>query len=145
MDSPVHPDDLRVSDAERAAAQERLRRAVGSGQLDLREFDERVAAVCAARTRGDLARHTRDLPESPPAPAPPAPEPRRHVFADGPGGTAMRILTIIWLSVVAVNLVVWTLVSAGAEEAVHPWFVWLAPSGAVLGVLYAVGIGRPRR
>jgi Domain of unknown function (DUF1707) len=40
---PVHPDDLRVSDAERAVVLERLRRAVGDGQLDLHEFDVRGA------------------------------------------------------------------------------------------------------
>jgi hypothetical protein len=145
MDEPVAPDDLRVSDVERAAAQERLRRAVGDGQLDLHEFDQRVAAVWAARTHGDLARYTRDLPEPPPAPPAPAPAPRRQVFSDGAGGTTMRILTIIWMSVVAVNLVVWTLVSLGAEDPVYPWFIWFAPSGAVLAVLYATGIGRPKR
>jgi hypothetical protein len=29
---------------------------------------------------------------------------------------------------------------------VHPWFLYVAlPPGAVLGILYALGIGRPRR
>lgn len=58
MTEPVRPDELRVSDVERAAVQERLRRAVG--------------------------------------------------------------------------------------EFVHPWWLYVAaPPGAVLGVLYAFGIGRP--
>ncbi|TFV73036.1 DUF1707 domain-containing protein [Blastococcus sp. CT_GayMR19] len=42
----------RVSDAERAVVQERLRRAVGDGQLDLHEFDVRVQSAWSARTRG---------------------------------------------------------------------------------------------
>ena len=43
--------------------EDRLRRAHDVGQLDLVEFDERVQAVWAARTRGELARVTADLPE----------------------------------------------------------------------------------
>ncbi len=134
--------ELRVSDVERTTVQERLRRAVGDGQLDLHEFDERVQAVWAARTRGELARVTRDLPEPPP---PPPPAPRHRVFADTAGGTSMRVLATVWASVLAVNVVVWLLVSLGNAEVVYPWPIWLAPSGAVLAVLYATGIGRPRR
>ncbi|HEX2072712.1 MAG TPA: DUF1707 domain-containing protein [Geodermatophilus sp.] len=141
MTDPVHPDELRISDAERAAVQERLRRAVGDGQLDLHEFDTRVQSVWAARTRGELARTTRDLPEPPPPPPP-----HGRVFSSTAGGTTMRILTIVWASVVAVNLVVWTLVSVTTGEFVYPWWIWVAgPSGAVLAVLYGAGIGRPRR
>jgi len=58
----TRPEDLRVSDAERTEAQERLRRAHDEGRLDLVEFDERVRALWATRTRGDLARITADLP-----------------------------------------------------------------------------------
>jgi hypothetical protein len=142
MSEPVRIVDLRVSDVERRIVQDRLHRAVGAGQLDLHEFDERVQAVWAARTRGELQRVTLDLPEPPP---PPAPAPRYRVFSDTGGGTAMRVLATVWASVVAVNVVVWLLVSLGNGDAVYPWFIWLAPSGAVLAVLYATGIGRPRR
>ncbi|WP_169064485.1 DUF1707 SHOCT-like domain-containing protein [Geodermatophilus dictyosporus] len=142
MGEAVRAEELRVSDVERSAVQERLRRAVGHGQLDLTEFDERARAVWAARTRGELDWVTRDLPEPPP---PPPPAPRHRVFSDGAGGTTMRVLSTVWLSLVAVNVVVWTLVSFVSDGAVHPWFVWFAPSGAVLAVLYATGIGRPRR
>ncbi len=141
MTDPVHPDELRISDAERATVQERLRRAVGDGQLDLHEFDARVQSVWAARTRGELARITRDLPEPPPPPPP-----HGRVFSSTAGGTTMRILTIVWASVVAINLVVWGLVSVTAGEFVYPWWLWVAaPSGAVLAVLYGAGIGRPPR
>jgi hypothetical protein len=142
MTEPVRTQELRVSDVERTAVQEHLRRAVGHGQLDLHEFDQRVQAVWAARTRGELERVTLDLPEPPP---PPPPAPRHRVFSDTPGGTTMRVLTTIWASAVAVNVVVWLLVSVLSDGPVHPWFIWMAPSGAVLGVLYATGIGRPRR
>ncbi len=140
---PVHPDQLRVSDPERAAVQEKLRRAVAAGQLDLHEFDIRVQSAWAARTRGELARVTRDLPEPPPEP--PSPPPLGRRFSDDDAGTAMRVLMIIWASVTAVNLLVWGLVSVSSDGDVYPWWIWLSVPGAALLVLYVVGIGRPRR
>jgi hypothetical protein len=145
MTDTAPPEDLRVSDVERAAGQERLRRAVADGQLDLAEFDERCAKVWAARTRADLSAVTRDLPE-PPAPAPPAaPAPRSRVFADTGGGTAMRVLATIWACAFVVNVLVWLLASVAGGELLYVWPVWLTPPAAALGVLYATGIGRPRR
>lgn len=136
----VRPDQLRVSDAERTTVQERLRRAVADGQLDLHEFDIRLQSVWAAKTRGELARVSADLPEPPPPPEPWA------VFAADDAGTAMRVLTIIWACAVAVNLVVWATVSLATSQFLHPWWLYVAgPPGAVLAVLYAFGIGRPER
>lgn len=136
----ARPDDLRVSDAERTEVQDRLRRAHDEGRLDLVEFDERVRTLWAARTRGDLARLTADLPAPPSVPVP------QGVFSGTPGGVAMRVLTLVWLSVVVVNLTVWGIVSLTLDEPVYPWWLWVAaPTGSVLVVLYAAGIGRPRR
>ena len=145
VSDPVRPEDLRVSDVERAAVQERLREAVGTGQLDLHEFDTRVANVWQAKTRGELTRVTADLPAVPTAPpAPPAP-PRRKVFSDDAGGMTLRVLSIIWLCATAINVVVWLLVSVTSGEGfTYPWPIWMLPSGAVLATLYAIGIGRPR-
>ena len=53
---------MRASDAERELTIERLQRAVGTGRLTVEEFDERAAKAYAARTRGELAALTRDLP-----------------------------------------------------------------------------------
>ena len=145
MNQPVRPEDLRVSDTERAAVQERLREAVGAGQLDLHEFDQRVSAVWASKTRGDLARTTADLPALPPPPPPAPPAARRTIFSDDAGGVTLRVLSIIWLCAFSINVVVWVLVSLTSGEFVHPWPVWMLPSAAVLGTLYAIGIGRPRR
>jgi hypothetical protein len=137
---PVRPEDLRVSDVERRQVQDRLQRAHDVGQLDLSEFDERVASVWAARTRGELEQVTADLPEAPAAPG------RPPVFTDTGGGIAMRVLTIVWGSLAAVNLVVWALLGVSTGHFVHPWWVWVAiPPGVALGVLYAAGIGRPPR
>lgn len=144
---PIRPEDLRVSDVERNTVADQLRRAQEVGQLDIHEFDERTRAAFAARTRGELERVTADLPEPPPAPLPAARKPAapaRRIFSDTGGGTTMRVLSTIWLSILAVNLVVWGLVSVTSDGGVYPWWIWLGPSGAVLAVLYIVGIGRPR-
>ena len=138
MSEPVRPADLRVSDAERTAVQAGLQRAHDAGQLDLHEFDERVQAVWASRTRGELDRVTADLPALPPPPGP------RRAFTDDDAGTAMKVLTIIWLCVSLVNLIVWGILEL-TVGGVHPWWLYVAaPPGAVLGTLYAIGIGRPR-
>jgi hypothetical protein len=56
------------------------------------------------------------------------------------------VLTIVWSSLTAVNLVVWGLVAVSTGTYVYPWWLWVAvPPGAALAVLYAAGIGRPRR
>jgi Domain of unknown function (DUF1707) len=62
--------EMRVSDREREAVAEQLREHAAEGRLDPDELEERLTAAYAARTRGDLAGLTRDLPERPPAPPP---------------------------------------------------------------------------
>jgi hypothetical protein len=53
---------IRVSDAERDAAVERLSAAAGDGRLTLEEFSQRMERATAARTRADLDRLVADLP-----------------------------------------------------------------------------------
>jgi hypothetical protein len=53
---------IRVSDAERDAAVERLSAAAGDGRLTLEEFSQRMELATAARTRADLDRLAADLP-----------------------------------------------------------------------------------
>jgi hypothetical protein len=52
----------RISDADRERAVQRLSEAVTEGRLTVAEFDERVAAVLAARTAAELTPHLADLP-----------------------------------------------------------------------------------
>jgi hypothetical protein len=54
--------DLRASDADRERVAEVLRDALAEGRLDMQEFDERLEAAYKARTYGELAPLTRDLP-----------------------------------------------------------------------------------
>jgi hypothetical protein len=78
-------DLVRASDVEREAVVERLRTASAEGRLTLEELTTRTEAAYSARTRGELASVTTDLPERRPTatPAQPARTSRIvSVFAD---------------------------------------------------------------
>jgi hypothetical protein len=70
--APAPAPDLRASDADRERVAEVLREALAEGRLDMAEFEERLEATYQARTYGELAPITRDLPTAGAA-APPAP------------------------------------------------------------------------
>jgi hypothetical protein len=57
--------NLRASDAERDATADRLRQHHTDGRLDQDEFQERLERCFAAKTVGELAQLTRDLPDDP--------------------------------------------------------------------------------
>ncbi|WP_433179537.1 DUF1707 SHOCT-like domain-containing protein [Actinoallomurus sp. CA-150999] len=61
--------EMRISDAERDQVAAILREAAGEGRLGLDELDERLTAVYAAKTYGELEPITRDLPEPATRPA----------------------------------------------------------------------------
>ncbi|MGH3373630.1 MAG: DUF1707 SHOCT-like domain-containing protein [Actinoallomurus sp.] len=58
------PGELRASDTEREDVVTLLARALGDGRLTRAEFDERIEAAYAAKTRADLDALTTDLPHS---------------------------------------------------------------------------------
>ncbi len=69
---------LRISDEDRHAVSELLRKAAGEGRIDIAELQERLEATYQAKTYGELVPITADLPAGTanhPAPAlrPPAP------------------------------------------------------------------------
>ncbi|WP_367135168.1 DUF1707 domain-containing protein [Saccharothrix sp. HUAS TT1] len=55
------PRQMRASDADREKVAQVLQQAHGEGRLDLHELDERLGAVYAAKTYGDLVPLTADL------------------------------------------------------------------------------------
>ncbi|MGH8794681.1 MAG: DUF1707 SHOCT-like domain-containing protein [Stackebrandtia sp.] len=59
---------MRVSDADRERMIDRLQAGAGAGRLTLDEFADRVDAVYAAKTFGDLEPITADLPAEPATP-----------------------------------------------------------------------------
>jgi hypothetical protein len=68
-----HPPEARASDADRDRVLDVLRAAVGDGRLTADEHEARAGAALTARTLGDLAGLTADLP-GPAAPAGPGPD-----------------------------------------------------------------------
>jgi hypothetical protein len=82
--------DLRASDADRERVAEVLRDALAEGRLDMAEFEERLEATYQARTYGELAPITRDLPV--PGVAPPPPALSLGKEPQGGGGWAGRIV-----------------------------------------------------
>lgn len=87
---------MRVSDAEREVATERLRVAAGDGRLGLDELEERIEAAYAAKTYAELEPVTRDLPVSGSSTAPhPAAAPvGRWRIGAKPG----RTKTLVWMA-----------------------------------------------
>jgi len=72
------PGAINASDAERDAACDVLRAAAGEGRLTFEELADRIEVALSARTRGELARLTRDLPT-----------PAERLPASPPGGAEL--------------------------------------------------------
>jgi hypothetical protein len=80
-------DRLRASHEDRDRVVDVLRVAAGDGRLTAAELDERVERALAARTYGELAALTDDLPTGP---AGPAPEPKKVMRIQRFGANAVR-------------------------------------------------------
>jgi hypothetical protein len=79
------PRELRASDHDRDRVAEVLRQAAGDGRLTLDELDERLSAVYAAKTYGELEPITKDLPiGTAPSPAPATQQNAPHRFGGEP-------------------------------------------------------------
>jgi hypothetical protein len=163
---PTRPaSELRAANKDRQAVVDRLQGAFVEGRLQLHEYDERVGLAYQAVTYADLAALFADLPDDNPIAPPPVPgrvdsakpakttksakaakSPVQHpgLIRDLP--LALQILWTIWITVVLINLVVWTIleVSQGSKDF---WPIWLLVPGAVLfGTTVGVqGIRRDRR
>jgi hypothetical protein len=61
----IRDPNLRASDADREATADRLRQHHTDGRIDQEEFQERLDRCYAAKTLGELAELTRDLPADP--------------------------------------------------------------------------------
>jgi hypothetical protein len=126
MDAP----DLRVSDAEREAAVERLQAAAAEGRLDADELDERISAALAARTHRELSALLADLPPST-RPARTAADAGVEVMGrHEPREVALRRRTAGFLIPNFVCLVIWAATGAGSF-----WPGWvLLGTGIAFGV-----------
>ncbi|MGH3630638.1 MAG: DUF1707 SHOCT-like domain-containing protein [Sciscionella sp.] len=94
--------EFRVSDADRERTAELLQRGYATGRLELDEFSERLHEAYAARTCGQLAALTDDLP------------------ADAPrnGGRCESDRCVFWILLIAfppAALVYWIVTSCGKK------------------------------
>ena len=125
---------LRAADADRDAVAERLRTAHAEGRLTVEEFGERLDAAFAARTMGELAGLTVDLPAEPArvartgdeADAAPVPAASTH-------RAGLRAAWGAWATAVLVTSAIWLIVSVSNGDLGYYWPIWVAgPWGAVL-------------
>lgn len=133
--------DLRVSDAERADAADRLSRHYGDGRLDKAEFDQRLDRAMNATTRADLRGLFADLPEGGAAGPRGASQHAGQPATSEPAATAgphrqHRALTLLAVLVVVV---------IAAHAATHLFLPWLPMVVLVLAVFLVWLIDRRHR
>jgi hypothetical protein len=146
--------DMRISDADRRSAGERLRHAMNEGRLDFAEYDARLAQAYDAKTFRDLDALFADLPGtivrvtpnsvvSSPVQRPTVPAPARAVHLVP---TPLKVLWTVWLGVVVINLTVWLLVSIGNGDLAYFWPMWLlVPGVALFGTTVGIVTSRAGR
>jgi Flp pilus assembly protein TadB len=101
---------MRVGDAERAAAADRLARHFSHGRLDQDDLDDRLDRVMHATTAGDLTEVFADLPADEPVPAAVAAGPPRPAAAGRPQpargrrrrGQAVIVLALCLIAAISV-------------------------------------------
>jgi hypothetical protein len=126
---------LRAADTDRAAVATVLGQHMSAGRLTVAEYDERLARAYAAKTYGELAELTADLPTAAPAVRPdPLPAvggstpARRH---DGWDGDPQSWRS--WVTTSLIVLTIWAATSLASWEFLYFWPVWvIGPWGAVL-------------
>ena len=146
---------LRAGDSDRAAVALVLGRHMADGRLTVAEYDDRVSRAYAARTFGELAELTADLPATdggrsvePVRRDDAAPEHRAPVQACGP--IARRHghadAWAAWRRTAVIVLAIWAISSLAASELIYFWPIWvIGPWGAVLLAQTVSGSGRRPR
>jgi DUF1707 SHOCT-like domain len=141
---------LRAGDTDRAAVASVLGRHMAEGRITVAEYDERVARAYAARTYGDLAELTADLPATDGVRSS-APAPREHAAPVDPcGRMAARgrdagAAWAAWRRTAIIVVSIWAISSVVAMQFIYFWPIWVVgPWGAML-LAHTVGGGhRPR-
>ena len=126
---------LRAADADRNAVAEALGRHMSAGRLTVAEYDDRLARAYAARTYGELAELTVDLPSDRPV-VQPAPAPQAALGPAGCGGwgqsRGVRAAWASWFTTAVLVVGIWAVVAL-ASGGGYPWPLWvLGPWGVIL-------------
>jgi hypothetical protein len=124
---------LRAADADRAAVATVLGRHMSAGRLTMDEYDERLARAYAAKTYGELAEITADLPSTDLAPRPAGATPALTPAGAHGGWDADPHSWRSWVTTSINVLVIWAATSLATWEFLYFWPVWvIGPWGAVL-------------
>ena len=130
---------LRAADADRTAVADVLGRHMAAGRLTVAEYEERLTRAYAAKTYGELAELTTDLPEDRPTPdraRSGAVEARDTGVArwgahgwHGAGAGEWRS----WAGTAAIVIAIWATTSLASWEFLYFWPIWvIGPWGAIL-------------
>jgi hypothetical protein len=125
---------LRAADADRTAVAARLGEHMAAGRLTVEEYEDRVARAYAAKTYGELAELTADLPGTAPAPA------HRPTPVAVPSGAYVAhrggmhpAAWQAWLRTSVIVVVIWAVTCLASWQLEYFWPVWvIGPWGAVL-------------
>jgi Domain of unknown function (DUF1707) len=129
-DDMDHRPTVRIGDREREAVVEALRTHAAEGRLEPEEFEARVEAAYAARTRADLEGLTRDLPplrsgDGRPSSAPPA---------------TLHPVIVRWGTVNVIVLAIWLATGDGLRDF---WPKWVLLLSTVVVLVHIVGRRSP--
>jgi hypothetical protein len=131
MPDPSH----RASDAEREAVADRLRGAAAEGRLDAEELDERLERAYGARTIGDLAPLTADLPAAAPVGAAVPVQPRLPALR----GYEVRRRLATFITVNVICIVIWA--ATGTHGSFWPIWVLLGTGIALFSSVVKALLG----
>ncbi|SOC53392.1 protein of unknown function [Blastococcus aggregatus] len=128
---------LRAADADRSAVASVLGEHMAAGRLTVAEYEERLTRAYAAKTYGELAELTTDLPggvtpavRSSGAPARREDRPARW---GGDWGKADAWAWRSWATTAAIVISIWAITSLASWEFLYFWPIWvLGPWGVVL-------------
>ena len=137
---------MRAADSDRTAVATALGRHMADGRLTVEEYEERVTRAYAARTYGDLAALTADLPSSgltrPAARPVPAPA---YARSCGPAWSRgyHRGAWAAWARVAVIVTAIWLFASIASGQFIGFWPIWVVgPWGFIL---LSRTFGGPRR
>jgi hypothetical protein len=136
MPGSYAPPGLRASDADRDVVLAELTKSFEAGRLTLDELDERTSRALAARTMGDLAALTADLPAGQPQAAAPPWQPVAPADFRLRRGRPQAVAAIAAIVIVAV-----VLSSVALHASWHLW--WIGPAVLILARRAAGRAGRP--
>ncbi|SFO57036.1 protein of unknown function [Geodermatophilus obscurus] len=127
---------LLAADADRAAVVTRLDASLTDGRLTLAEYEDRSARAHAARTYGELAELTADLPR----PARPQQGQRSAVTQavhagawHGAWDRDLRTAWTGWATTAVIVVGIWLVSMLATGDLQYPWPVWvIGPWGVVL-------------